>query len=188
MGIPSNPHHLVLGELKDFLTGSILTDTLDERYRQKIAEKLVIDGKFKKDDIKSNINLKVIAGQRKANMKIDFLVTYQGKVISLIKYAPGSIVTRRLSTLALSRIIEPYQIPIVVVTNGEEAEIIDGDSGKVIAIGLENLPDKDIVRKNSNSFLFNPINRNMFDQASRIAYACEIDGACPCDTDICVID
>ena len=184
----SNPHHLVLGKLKDFLTGSVLTDTHDERYRQKIAKKLVLDGRFEKKDIESNITLEVVAGQKKAAIKVDFLVKYQEKPIALIKYAPGSLVTRRLSTLALSRIIKPYQIPIVVITNGEDAEILDGNSGKVIATGLENLPDKDIVKENMASFSFKPIKKAIFDQASRIAYACEVDGACPCDSDVCIIE
>ena len=184
----SNPHHLVLGKLKDFLTGSVLTDTLDERYRQKIAKKLIFDGKFEKNAIETNISLKVVAGQRKGVIKVDFLVKYQEKIIALIKYAPGSLVTRRLSTLALSRIIKPYQIPIVVVTNGEDAEIIDGDSGKVTLTGLDNLPVKKNVKENFSSFSFKLIKKKMYDQASRIAYACEINGACPCDSDICVIE
>ena len=100
----------------------------------------------------------------------------------MIKYAPGSLVTRRLSTLALSRIIKSYQIPIVVVTNGEDAEILEGDSGNVTSTGLDNLPVKNIEK-----FSFKPIKKTMFDQASRIVYACEIDGACPCDSDVCII-
>ncbi|MBU8911589.1 MAG: type I restriction enzyme HsdR N-terminal domain-containing protein, partial [Desulfobacterales bacterium] len=143
----SNPHHLVLGKLNDFLTGSVIADTLDERYRQKIAKNLVIDGSFKKKDIKSNINIEIAAGDKKAVIKVDFLVKYQNKIIAVIKYAPGSLVTRRLSTLALSRIIKPYQIPIVVVTNGEDAEILDGNSGKVIAAGIENLLDKKNIKE-----------------------------------------
>jgi len=184
----SNPHHLVLGKLNDFLTGAVIADTLDERYRQKIAEKLVSDGGFGKKDIESNIILAVFAGQKKAAIKIDFLVKYQEKIIALIKFAPGSLVTRRLSTLALSRIIKPYQIPMVIITNGEDAEILDGNSGKVMATGFENLPDKEIIKKSMASFLFNPIQKHTFDQASRIAYACEIDGACPCDSDVCIIE
>ena len=182
----SKPHHLVLGKLNDFLTGSVLADTLDERYRQKIAKKLIIDGKFEKTDIESNITLEVIAGLKKAAMKIDFLINFQGKAIALIKFAPGSLVTRRLSTLALSRIIKPYQVPVVVITNGEDAEILEGDSGKVISTGLENLPDKETIEKNMASFSFKPIHKALFDKASRIAYACEIDGACPCDSDVCI--
>ncbi len=184
----SNPHHLVLGKLKDFLTGSILTDTLDERYRQKIAKQLVINGGFKKTDIISNFDLEVSAGKRKAVIKIDFLIQFQNKIVALIKYSPGSLVTRRLSTLGLSRIIKSYQIPIAVITNGEEAEIIDGNSGKVISTGLKNLPDKENIKKNMPSFLFSPIKDNMFDQASRIIYACEVDDSCPCDSDVCILE
>jgi len=184
----SNPHHLVLGQLNDFLTGAVLTDTLDERYRQKIAKTLVLEKKFNKKDIKANITHTVSAGQRKAALKIDFLVNYQNKNILMIKYAPGSLVTRRLSTLALSRIIKPYQIPIAVLTNGEDAEILDGYTGKILDTGLDNLPDKGMIKKNMASFLFKPIKKNTIDQASRIVYAFEIDGACPCDSDVCIIE
>lgn len=187
MSNQSNPHHLVLGTLNDFLTGDPLTDTHDERYRQKIAETLVVKGQFYKRDIFQNTPLTVTAGERKALMKVDFIIKYKEKSIVLINYAPGSLVTRRLSTLALSRIIEPYQIPIAIITNGEDAEIIDGTSGKVLSQGLENFPDKKSIIDNYDSFPFQPINKKVFDQASRIAYACEIDGACPCDTDVCIL-
>ncbi|MCP3873672.1 MAG: type I restriction enzyme HsdR N-terminal domain-containing protein [Desulfobacteraceae bacterium] len=187
METQSNPHHLVLGNLKDFLTGNILVDTYDERYRQKIAKKLVINGQFKKINIQNNLPIEVRAGEQKAVIKVDFLVKYHKKIIMLIKYAPGSLVTRRLSTLALSRIIKPYQIPIFIITNGKDAEVLDGYSGKVMADGLENLPGKNSIEKQFPSFDFKSIKPSVFDQASRIAYACEVDGACPCDTDICII-
>ena len=34
-------HHLILGEITDFITGKTIEDTHDERYRQKIAKFLV---------------------------------------------------------------------------------------------------------------------------------------------------
>ena len=184
----SNPHHLVLGKLTDFLTGSILEDTLDERYRQKIGRKLVVNCGFEKTDILNNITIEVEAGNRKAAMKIDFLIKYHGKIIIIIKYAPGSLVTRRLTTLGLSRIVRSYQVPIAIITNGKDAEIIDGISGKIIATELKNLPDKKYIQKNSPSFVFKTIKKKIFEQASRIVYACEVDDACPCDSDICIIE
>ncbi|MCP4671228.1 MAG: type I restriction enzyme HsdR N-terminal domain-containing protein [Desulfobacula sp.] len=182
-----NPHHLVLGELKCFLTGSVLTDTLDERYRQTIAKQLVLRGGFKKTEISSSVDLEVLAGERRAFLKVDFLIKYQKKIVALIKYSPGSLVTRRLSTIGLSRIIKPYQIPLAVITNGEDAEVLDGSSGKVIAAGLKNLPDKKSVQKDMDSFSFKPITEKVFEQASRIIYACEVDDACSCDSDICIL-
>lgn len=183
-----NPHHLILGELEDFLTGCGLADTHDERYRQKIARKLVLEKKFDKNNIEANIGIEISAGMKKARIKIDYLIHHQKKIVVLIKYAPGSLVTRRLSTLALSRIIRPYQIPIVVITNGEDAEIMDGDSGKVIASGLESIPGKETIIKNYDFFSFKPIHNIVFDQASKIVFACEVDGSCPCDTDICILE
>ena len=34
-------HHLILGETVDYITGNIVADTHDERYRQKIAHLLI---------------------------------------------------------------------------------------------------------------------------------------------------
>jgi hypothetical protein len=188
MNSKSNPHHLVLGRLKDFLTGVEMTDTHDERYRQKIAEKLVLEKGFDRADIEADTGIEVSAGGKKAGIKIDFLIRYQHKVVGLIQYAPGSLVTRRLSTLALSRIVRPYQIPVVVITNGEDAEIMEGDTGKVTASGLENLPHKADIIQNYDSFSFRPISAGMFDQASKIVFAFEVDDACPCDSDICILE
>lgn len=188
MEIKENPHHLILGKLTDFLSGKELSDTHDERYRQKIARHLVEKSGFSKKDISNNIALTIMADEHKAILKIDFMVSLQDKNVMMVKYAPGSLVTRRLSTLALSRVACVYQIPYVVITNGEDAEIIDGNTGKVIWNGLENIPKKQMVYKDMSGFSFNPIDKKVFEQASRIAYACEIDGACPCDTDICIID
>ena len=36
-----NGHHLILGELDDFVTGQRLADTHDERYRQRLSRLLV---------------------------------------------------------------------------------------------------------------------------------------------------
>lgn len=188
MNTETNPHHLVLGRLKDFLTGAERTDTHDERYRQKIAGKLVLEKGFDRADIEANTGVEISAGGKKAGLKVDYLVRHQGKIVMLIKYAPGSLVTRRLSTLALSRIVKPYQIPVVVITNGEDAEIMEGDSGRVTASGLDKIPDKGDVIKNYDSFSFKPIHKTIFDQASKIVFACEVDGSCPCDSDICILD
>ena len=183
----SNPHHLVLGKLNDFITGEVLPDTYDERYRQKIAKLLVKNSGFQKENILKDHRVVVTAGNQKAYLNVDFLVEFRNKIIIFIKFAPGSLVTRRLSSLALSRIIRPYQIPYVVITNGEDAEILDGNTGKIIKTGLENLPVITEVEKEFYSFTFKTIEKPVFEQATRIAYACEVDGACPCDTDICII-
>ncbi|WP_022668312.1 type I restriction enzyme HsdR N-terminal domain-containing protein [Desulfospira joergensenii] len=184
----TNPHHLIMGELIDFLSGRVLADTHDERYRQKLARLLIMNLGYAKEDIRKETELTVSAGSQRAKLKIDFLVQARDKTGMVIKYAPGSLVTRRLSNLALSRIIHPYQIPVIVTTNGEDAEIIDGITGRVTGHGLDAVPGKKTLLALDPEVSFPVVSGDLFEKASRIAYACEIDGACPCDTDVCVLE
>lgn len=183
-----NPHHLVMGELTDFLTGEIRPDTHDERFRQKIARLLVQTCGYDRSDIETRRKVIIQIPEKQASLRMDFLVRSGDRTGMMIRYAPGSLVTRRLPNLALSRIVHSYQIPVVVTTNGEDAEILDGLSGKVRAQGLDAIPDKQSLSGLTDPASFPVISRALFEQASRIAYACEVDGACPCDTGVCTLD
>ncbi len=183
-----NPHHLIMGELIDFLSGRTCADTHDERYRQKLARFLVEHLGYGRHQIEQNHEVIIRNQGQSARIKIDFLVSVEKRVCMLIKYAPGSLVTRRLSNLALSRIIFPYQIPVVVTTNGEDAEVFSGQTGKVLGEGLSAIPSRKDVQSQTELTTSFPIGQGLFEKASKIAYACEVDGACPCDTGVCVMD
>ncbi len=103
----------------------------------------------------------------------------------IIKFGPGSIVTRRRPLLAASRILVPYQIPVAVVTNGEDAEVLDGASGRIISRGLEAIPSKGQLMKISFTGLFSRIPAKRAEMESRILYCYEVDGSCPCDENVC---
>lgn len=178
-------HHLILGELSDFITGETIKDTHDERYRQKIACLLVNQKGYLKKDIEPHRKLVAKAGDCKAIVRIDFVIQLSGKMCMLIKFGPGSIVTRRRSVLAASRIITSYQIPIAVVTNGEDAEILEGTSGKVLSQGLLSIPSRSELKRIAGKNHFKSIPKNRAEIESRIVYCYEVDGSCPCDEDIC---
>ncbi len=178
-------HHLVLGELKDFLTGKTIEDNHDERLRQKLARFLVEDKNYPKENITGNIKLRVNAGEKKANVRVDFKIHILDKTCMLVKYGPGSLVTRRRPSLAASRLIEPYQIPFVVVTNGIDAEIMNGISGKIIGKCLQAIPSRSELANQFDHLEFKPISAKRAELESRILYAYEVDDACPCDENIC---
>jgi hypothetical protein len=178
-------HHLILGEQTDFITGETIPDTHDERYRQKIARLLVNQKRYQKYDIRLRKDLPVQAGKNRAVIKIDFLITLSDKICMIIKFAPGSIVTRRRSLLAASRVLTPYQIPIAVVTNGQDAEILEGTSGRVISRGLETIPSRDQLIEIMGADHFNRISAERAEMESRILYCYEVDGSCPCDENVC---
>ncbi len=96
----------------------------------------------------------------------------------IIKYAPGSLVTRRRTVLAASRLAADYQIPFVIVTNGEDAEIIDGSTGNIISHGLDSILSKPELIKNTADKDFKPISAKQITMESRIIYALEVDGSC----------
>ncbi|MEA3438420.1 MAG: type I restriction enzyme HsdR N-terminal domain-containing protein [Thermodesulfobacteriota bacterium] len=170
--------HLKLGELVDFITGETIEDTHDERYRQKLARLFVEKKGYNKNEIKSRCELPVSAGANKAVVKIDFLITLSNKICMIIKYSPGSLVTRHRPVLAASRLVAPYQIPIAVATNGENADVLDGYTNEVISSGFESIPDRQQLAKRVADIQFEHISSRRVEMESRIIYAFEIDGSC----------
>jgi hypothetical protein len=178
-------HHLILGKITDYLTGEVLDDTLDERYRQKIARMLVEHKGYGRQDVEPRRELLLQADSRRAVIRIDFVVQVAGRTVMVIRFGPGSIVSRERPALAISRLVEGYQVPVAVATNGEDAEILDGDSGKLIGRGLEALPSKAEFEERIRQYPFPAVPPERALMESRIAYCYEVDDACPCDDTIC---
>jgi len=182
-------HHLILGKLTDVLTGETLPDTHDERYRQKLAHLLLEDKGYSKPDITSRCELVVAAADgRRAIIRIDFKISLSGKAGMILKYGPGSLVTRQRPALAAARLLEPYQIPLVVVSNGKEADILAGASGKKLSQGLAAIPAKADLERMMAGADFGAVSPQRAEMEARILYAFEVDGSCPCDDTVCRLE
>jgi hypothetical protein len=101
-------HHLVLGETIDFITGETIQDTHDERYRQKIARFLVEQKGYLKTDIRAGKAIRLSIDGNIAVIRIDFVVTVDDKKLMIIRYGPGSLVTRERPSIAAARLLESY--------------------------------------------------------------------------------
>lgn len=182
-----NGHHLILGKLQDFLTGRTLTETHDERYRQKLARLLVEQKGFAKTDVTPRRTIHLdIDGRREAVM-VDLSINVRDRTVMIVKYGPGSLVTRHRPALAASRLLEPYQIPYVVVTNGEDADILEGVSGNRLAQGLMSIPSRQDIATALAQHAFREIPARRAQVEARILYCYDIDGRCPCDGPLCEI-
>ncbi len=175
-------HHYIFGEIEDFLTGQVLTDTHDERYRQKIARILVDEKGYSPEDIEPRKNLWAKAGENTRLLMVDFAINLEKKTALIIRYAPGSLVTRHRPCLSATRLLESYQIPHVVVTNGEDAQLLDATTGKVMAQGLDSIPSKAALEELAGSASYDPISEKRREMESRVLYTYEAVGACNCDT------
>ena len=139
--IPS--HHLIYGMCTDFVSGEYIVDTDDERYRQKLARLLVEEKGYAKTDLEVRFKIETLFVKQFVVSTIDFIVRLKGKRFMVIRYGPGSLVTRERAAIAAARVLDPsYRIPLAVVTNGEDAELLDTLTAKVLKQGLDAIPDK----------------------------------------------
>ncbi|MBE0427141.1 MAG: type I restriction enzyme HsdR N-terminal domain-containing protein [Nitrospirae bacterium] len=131
-----------MSDIRDFITGRMFLDSDDERIRQKIERLLVQEKGYSKKDIEVDTEFEIVVGKEIHKSKVDLVVSAGEKRFMIIKCARGSLVSREREVISCARILDFYQIPFAVVTNGEDAEVLDTISGEVIGNGLDTIPSK----------------------------------------------
>lgn len=155
--IDTSGHHIVYGVLNDYLTGEELPDTDDERIRQQLAKKLVEELGYSKEELEPRLTIISEFNGSRVKSLVELTVRVNGRRLFIIRYGPGSLVTREKAAVAAARILEPeYRIPFAVVTNGRDAELIDTATEKVIATGMDCMPDRNSAEEWRNKFAFEP--------------------------------
>jgi len=181
--IPS--HHYIYGTCADYITGETIVDTDDERCRQDLARLLVEEKGYAKKDLEPRLSIETLYNGQFVASTIDITVREAGKRFMLLRFAPGSIVTRERSAIAAARVLEPaYRIPLAVVTNGRDAEVLDTGTGKVVGQGLDKIPDKKAAEYLVKSLRFEPFDdETKKDRERRILNAYDVEICCaggPC--------
>jgi hypothetical protein len=174
-----------MGELTDFLTGRSLPDTHDERYRQRIARLLVDHKGYRREDIHPRVPIDLQVGRKSARIRLDFVIRNEGRIGLLIKYAPGSLVTRHQVAYAAAMLLAPCTIPFSIVTNGEDAHWLDNTDRRLISRGLNGIWDHHTLNARLQGRPTNPVTPRQAEMAARILLAYEVDGRCPCDDTVC---
>jgi len=177
-------HHMIYGSLVDYVTGEPLVDTDDERYRQKLAQMLVTEKGFAKNELEMRRRIETLFATQFVASKIDIVVSIAGQRVMVVRYGPGSLVTRERPAIAAARVLEESQlIPLAVVTNGEDAELLDARTGKVLATGLEAIPTREAVVTMLPDLDFRPIAPERREPELRILNAFDVESCCaggPC--------
>ena len=176
---------LILGETVDFITGETVVDTLDERARQKIARFLVEEKGYLKDEIEVRQQITLTVDGNRGFSKVDFVIRAAGKAFMIVIFGPGSLVSRERSTVAAARLIEGYEVPFAVVTNGEGAQVLETRSGKVIAEGLDNIPSKPEALRKLETITFEKLSEGRLEREKRILYTFDVLAKRECDGFVC---
>ncbi|MFP4445822.1 MAG: type I restriction enzyme HsdR N-terminal domain-containing protein [Desulfosudaceae bacterium] len=119
-----------------------MADTHDERARQVLARVLLDEKGFDRSQIETAVLLPVAVDNDAGSVRIDFVVRLNRRIAMIVIFGPGAIVSRQRPALAAGRLLAPYVIPRVVISNGEDAHVMNGYSGKVIGRGLAEIPSR----------------------------------------------
>ena len=177
-------HHLVYGTLKDYLTGEELPDTDDERTRQDLEQMLVEEKGFVGEDLEPRLAIETTFNKIFVRSIIDLTVSIAGKRLFVLRYGPGSLVTREKSALAAARVLDKeYCIHLAVVTNGRDAELLETATGKVLATGMEAIPNREQAEKLINEYSCSPpVDEAVRERTLRVLNAFDLEVCCRGDS------
>lgn len=177
--------HLILGKLTDYITGQIRVDTHDERARQTIARLLVDEKGYDRADITTGVKLSLTVDGDFGVVRADFVVRVNGRAVMVIVYGPGAIVSRQRPALSVARLLETHVIPYAVISNGQEAHVMDSRTGKVIAEGMNAIFSKADLLDKMDQLPFEALPENRVDKEQRILFCMEVLSVRECENFTC---
>lgn len=143
--------------ITDFVTGEKIPDVGAEANRQTLERVLVTEKGYAKKDIEVNAPIEVTIGNEPYRSSVDLVVSVHGKRYMAIKCAPGSLGSREREIVSAARLLDEYQIPISVVSDGKTAMVLDTVSGKKIGEGLDAIPSKEALQETAKSLKLLPL-------------------------------
>ena len=174
------PHHLIYGTLRDYLSNEELTDTDDERIRQELSRLMVEEKGYDREQLLPRIQIETLFAGGFVVSTIELIVVMGSRQYMLVRYGPGSLVSRERSAIAAARVINrDYCLPLAVVTNGREAELLDTRTGKILGYGLDSIPDRDTLLHMAENLIFHPPpEAKRREQELRILNAFDVERCC----------
>jgi hypothetical protein len=133
--------------ITDVVTGEKIPNIGAEENRQKTERFLLETKGYSKDDIEVDAEIAFTIGDDVVRSTIDLVIRVDGKNLMVVKCVPGSLGSRHRETLSAARLLDDYQIPVCLVTDGENADLLDTVTGKLLGQGMEAIPSKEEGRK-----------------------------------------
>ncbi|WP_041277598.1 type I restriction enzyme HsdR N-terminal domain-containing protein [Desulfotalea psychrophila] len=173
-------HHLVYGSLEDCLTGEELLDTDDERIRQFLSRMMLEEKGYLPEQLSPRVSVETFFANLFVRSSIELVVSSAGRDFLIIRYGPGSLVSRERAAIAAARVLnDQYRIPLAMVTNGKEAELLDTITGKVLGDGLDSIPDAVLAERLVPDLTYlPPLKNKQRERELRILNAFDLERCC----------
>ena len=111
---------------------------------RKMVEYLLLEKKgYRPEDVLRSAAFEVELGEETAWSSVDFIVSVDGVKAMIVKCAAGSLDSRQRQAVAAARVISSPPVPVAVVADPDNAEVLDVATGKVIGEGFGAVPVKE---------------------------------------------
>ncbi len=109
---------------------------------------------------------------------MDFLISIAGKKAMVIKCAAGSLSSRERQALAAARLIASTPVPVAVVADPINAEVLDVATGKIVGEGFGAIPVREQIVQMLSEHSSTPLSPERLEKEKRILLAFDAIGCC----------
>ena len=131
---------------------------IDRRIESRIKRYLLEQKGYLKEDIQIDADIELIIDGEVYRSQIDLVVSTDGGKTRFmaIRCAAGSLGSREREIIAAARLLDAYQIPRAVVSDGKTAVVLDTVAGKKIGDGLDAIPARQDAADELKSLTLTP--------------------------------
>ena len=141
--------------------------------KQKVWEILTKEKKFNPGEIEIDPEFRLRLSDCEATVSIDFIINFPSASFMVIKCASSAIESWERYVISFARVIKDYQIPYAVVTDGDNARIIDVLTVSLVSESIKNLLNRQEALDKMKDFKKIPCLVNSLEREKRIIYAFE---------------
>jgi hypothetical protein len=144
--------------ITDFVTGREVPNVGAEENRQAVERFLVEDKGYLTEDIQVDVDIGITVAGEPYHSQVDLVVSADGGKtrFMVIKCAAGSLGSREREIVAAARLLDEYQIPWAVVSDGKTAIVLDTVTGKKTGEGLDAIPTRQEAVNKLKSLTLSP--------------------------------
>jgi hypothetical protein len=141
--------------------------------REEMLRFLIEHKGYGPENIERDLKFKVRVSGCEDDVSTDYIISFGGRRFMAVKCASGSVDSRERHVTAFSRVVDEYQIPFCLVTDGENTRLIDTTTGKVVSEDILSVPTKEEALKQIESVKVLPCPPERLEKEKRILLAFE---------------
>ncbi len=163
---------------EELIKSKIIAQEIREMYqiggiKKKVFEYLIKEKKYALSDLIIDPRFELKLSNCVVDVTIDFIITVSSEDFAVIRCAPASIESWERYVVSFARVVKDYQIPYAMVTDGEDARIIDVIEGKLIGNSINNFFSKMEAEELIKNIKKIPCPIERLEREKRIVYAFE---------------